>query len=74
MYSFINTKVGLLTKSILPVPNTIDLTNSVLPAPKLPDNKILVGCYHPSPRNVNTKRINVNKMVKLFNNVKSMIK
>ena len=41
---------------------------------KLPDNKILVGCYHPSPRNVNTKRINVNKMVKLFNNVKSLIK
>jgi len=41
---------------------------------KLPDNKTLVGCYHPSPRNVNTKRININKMVKLFNNVKSMIK
>ena len=40
---------------------------------KLPDNKILVGCYHPSPRNVNTKRINVNKMIKLFDNVKNII-
>ena len=29
----------------------------------LPDKKILIGCYHPSPRNVNTKRINLNKMV-----------
>ena len=28
---------------------------------KLPDDKLLVGCYHPSPRNVNTKRINVKK-------------
>ena len=40
---------------------------------KMPDNKYLVGCYHPSPRNVNTKRININKMVKLFKNVKSSI-
>ena len=40
---------------------------------KLPDNKYLIGCYHPSPRNVNTKRININKMVKLFKNVKSSI-
>ena len=39
----------------------------------LPDNKILIGCYHPSPRNVNTKRININKMVKLFNKAKKMI-
>ena len=39
----------------------------------LPDNKILIGCYHPSPRNVNTKRININKMVKLFNKAKTMI-
>ena len=39
----------------------------------LPDNKILVGCYHPSPRNVNTKRIDVNKMVKLLNHVKNII-
>ena len=32
----------------------------------LPDNKLLIGCYHPSPRNVNTNRININKMVKLW--------
>ena len=40
---------------------------------KLPDNKWLIGCYHPSPRNVNTKRININKMVRLFENVKNTI-
>ena len=28
---------------------------------KLPDNKILVGSYHPSPRNVNTGRIDTKK-------------
>ena len=38
----------------------------------LPDNKILIGCYHPSPRNVNTKRINLNMMVKLFKNAKKI--
>jgi len=37
---------------------------------KLPDNKILIGSYHPSPRNVNTGRINKNKMVNLFRKVK----
>ena len=40
---------------------------------KLPNKKILVGCYHPSPRNVNTKRIDVEKMVKLLNSVKNLI-
>ncbi len=40
---------------------------------QLPDNKLLVGCYHPSPRNVNTKRINVQKMVKLFNDTKKIL-
>jgi uracil-DNA glycosylase family 4 len=40
---------------------------------QLPDKKILIGCYHPSPRNVNTKRINLNKMVKLFKNAKKII-
>jgi len=39
----------------------------------LPDKKILLGCYHPSPRNVNTKRINLNKMVRLFKNAKKII-
>ncbi len=37
---------------------------------KLPDNKILIGSYHPSPRNVNTGRIDQNKMVNLLNKVK----
>ena len=41
---------------------------------RLPDNKILVGSYHPSPRNVNTGRISVNKMVSLLNDVKKIIK
>ena len=36
---------------------------------KLPDNKYLVGCYHPSPRNVNTGRINETKMTNLFRKV-----
>ena len=40
---------------------------------KLPDNKILIGCYHPSPRNVNTKRINLSKMIYLLNKVKKLI-
>ena len=39
----------------------------------LPDNKILIGSYHPSPRNVNTGRIDLNKMVKLLNIVKKTI-
>ncbi len=29
-------------------------------------NKYLLGCYHPSPRNVNTKRIDHQKMTALF--------
>ena len=43
------------------------------PLLQLPDKKILIGCYHPSPRNVNTKRINLSKMVKLFKNAKKII-
>ena len=39
----------------------------------LPDNKILVASYHPSPRNVNTGRIDLNKMIKLLNIVKKII-
>ena len=40
---------------------------------KLPNNKILIGCYHPSPRNVNTGRISEQKMVKLFKRVGSLV-
>ena len=40
---------------------------------KLPDKKILIGSYHPSPRNVNTKRINLNKMIKLLESTKKII-
>ena len=35
----------------------------------LPNNIKLVGCYHPSPRNVNTGRINEKKMTSLFKKV-----
>ena len=41
---------------------------------ELPDKKILVGSYHPSPRNVNTGRIDNKKMVSLFKSVKVLIK
>ena len=37
---------------------------------KLPDDKLLIGSYHPSPRNVNTGRINKIKMVNLLRKVK----
>ena len=36
---------------------------------ELPDKKILIGCYHPSPRNVNTGRIDEKKMTSLFKKV-----
>ena len=39
----------------------------------LPDKKILIGSYHPSPRNVNTGRIDEKKMVKLLEKVKKVI-
>ena len=40
---------------------------------KLPDDKILIGCYHPSPRNVNTGKIDFHKMVLLLNDVKKIV-
>ena len=39
---------------------------------KLKNDLFLVGCYHPSPRNVNTGRINERKMVSLFNKIKKI--
>ena len=40
---------------------------------ELPDKKILIGSYHPSPRNVNTGRIDIKKMVKLLKEVKKFL-
>tara|TARA_Y100000748_G_scaffold298354_1_gene293518 strand:+ start:324 stop:1016 length:693 start_codon:yes stop_codon:yes gene_type:complete len=39
---------------------------------KLPNNILLVGCYHPSPRNVNTGRINEKKMTSLFKKIQKL--
>jgi uracil-DNA glycosylase len=39
----------------------------------LPDGKILIPSYHPSPRNVNTKIINLKMMTNLFIKVKKII-
>jgi len=41
---------------------------------KLPDNKILIGSYHPSPRNVNTGRLDFKKMISLLIEIKDIIK
>ena len=41
---------------------------------KLPGNIFLVGCYHPSPRNVNTKLISKKMMVNLFKKAKKLAK
>ena len=38
----------------------------------LPDNKVLIACYHPSPRNVNTKLISTAMMVNLFVKAKKL--
>ena len=40
---------------------------------ELPDKKILIGSYHPSPRNVNTGRIDIKKMVTLLKKIKRMV-
>jgi uracil-DNA glycosylase family 4 len=40
---------------------------------KLPDKKILIGSYHPSPRNVNTGRIDIKKMVRLLTELKKLL-
>jgi uracil-DNA glycosylase len=39
----------------------------------LPDGKILIPSYHPSPRNVNTKIINLKMMTNLFIKAKKII-
>ena len=40
----------------------------------LPNGKILWGCYHPSPRNVNTGRLNQNMMIDLLRKVKRSLR
>ena len=40
----------------------------------LPDNKILIACYHPSPRNVNTKVITTVMINQLFRKAKKIAK
>jgi len=40
---------------------------------RLPKKVYLVGAYHPSPRNVNTGRLNEDMMKELLNNVKGLI-
>ena len=40
----------------------------------LPDNKILIASYHPSPRNVNTKLISEKMMVNLLKKAKKLAK
>ena len=40
----------------------------------LPDKKFLIGSYHPSPRNVNTKIISNKMMVNLFKRAKKLAK
>ena len=38
----------------------------------LPDNKLLIGSYHPSPRNVNTKVISEKMMISLLKKAKKI--
>ncbi len=40
----------------------------------LPDNKILIACYHPSPRNVNTKVLTLPMINQLFRKAKIISK
>ena len=40
---------------------------------KLPNNILLVGCYHPSPRNVNTGRMNKDMMLNVLNRIKKKL-
>ena len=38
----------------------------------LPDNKILIACYHPSPRNVNTKLLTQTMINRIFRKAKKI--
>ena len=40
----------------------------------LPDGKVLIACYHPSPRNVNTKVVTSSMIIQLFQKAKKIAK
>ena len=40
----------------------------------LPDNKVLIACYHPSPRNVNTKLVTTTMINQLLIKAKKIAK
>ena len=40
----------------------------------LPDNRVLIACYHPSPRNVNTKVVTAMMINQLFRKAKKIAK
>ena len=40
----------------------------------LPDNRIIIACYHPSPRNVNTKVVTIAMINQLFRKAKKISK
>ena len=60
---FYKTNYGFSGKIKFGHNNVYNLTNNIL----------LVGCYHPSPRNVNTGRLNEQKMTSLFKKVLKLI-
>ena len=60
---FYKTNYGFSDKIKFGHNNVYHLTNNIL----------LVGCYHPSPRNVNTGRLNEQKMTSLFKKVLKLI-
>ena len=50
---------------------SLDQTDEIF---KLKNDMYLVGCYHPSPRNVNTGRIDEKKMPTLLKKVLKLTK
>ena len=40
----------------------------------MPDNKVVIACYHPSPRNVNTKKLTPAMIKRLFKSAKRIAK
>ena len=61
--SFYRSNYNFTEKAIFQHNKVYKLTNKIL----------LVGCYHPSPRNVNTGRIDEKKMTNLFKKVLKLV-